>query len=123
MANVLSNLTLEQLQAAVDLKRQIAVLEQELKEVVGAAPSGSLARSVLFKPSVDGRTRRGRRKMSAEGRRRIAAAQRARREREQALIRSGRNPRKKLSRAARANLSAAAKLRWAKAKAAGRTSL
>jgi len=123
MANALSNLTLAQLQAALDLKRQIASLEEELDGIAGAARSEPLAPSVPFEPAADGRTRRGRRKMSAEGRRRIAAAQRARREREQALIRSGRNPRKKLSRASRANLSAAAKLRWAKAKAAGRTTL
>lgn len=123
MANALSNLTLAQLQAALDLKRQITALEAQLDQIVGAAPSKLRGPALAVEAPVDGRTRRGRRKMSAEGRKRIAAAQRARREREQSLIQSGRSPRRKVSRAARAKLSARAKLRWAKAKAAGRTRL
>jgi len=65
------------------------------------------------------------RKMSAAARRRIGAAQNwlAKQKAKTADVKASKPGRKKISKAARARMAAAAKERWAKAKAAGRTTL
>src|SRR5262249_28743507 len=102
------NLTLQQLRRAVAIKENIAALETELGQILGASAS------VRSNPN---RTRR--RKMSAAARAKIAAAQKARwakSNRTSTLSKIKRRPRR-ISAKARAKLSADAKARWAKAKA------
>src|SRR5262245_15063252 len=114
MANLLANLSIQQLRRAVAIKERVATLETEL---------GKLLNTVLSRASLP--ALRGRRRMSAAARGRIAAAQRARWAGGNggAVATRARSGRRKMSARARARLAAVARARWAKAKAAGRTSL
>ena len=100
----ISQLTVTQLQRALDIKKAIAALENELASIIGgsATSAGPGAR----------------RRMSPAGRARIAAAARARWARfhaERGIKPKG--PKKfKMSAAARAKIAAAQRARWAKVK-------
>lgn len=137
------NITPTQLRKAADLQEKIQSLQKELGQILGG--------EIPF-PFIVAKEAPTKRKMSAAGRARIAAAARARWAKIKgtapkrkmsaqglANIRAGvakrmaargKSPaakpakaKKRFSAAARAALSAAAKTRWAKAKAAGKTTL
>lgn len=107
------NLTPSQLRKAAQLKEQIAKLQGELNQLVGAPA----AKTIVSKPVK-------KHKMSAAGKARIVAAQKAR----WAKIKAGqpatkpaalvKKAKRTMSAAAKAKISAAAKARWAKVKAA-----
>jgi hypothetical protein len=124
MPNALSELSIEQLQRAVEIKEQIVSLQAELDQLL----EGAAARPRLgYQASRRGR-RVGRppgRKMSAAARAAIAAAQKARwaRQRREAPAPTGRKGRRKMSPAAKARLAEIARKRWAKVKAAGKSRL
>jgi hypothetical protein len=99
MAHTLSELSLSQLEHAVELRRQMESLEKELGQLLGGG---------------DNQTHTGRRGRSGPHPRAAAVRQSAKR---------GLKRKRRVSAAARAALSAAAKARWAKAKKAGRTKL
>jgi hypothetical protein len=107
MSNILSSLSLAQLQRAVAIKEQVEALEAELQGLNGGGGPGAKA-----KIKTRGYT------ISAAGRARIAAAQRKR----WAKIKVGRKTKgkRKMSAAGRAAISKAAKARWAKFRAQGR---
>jgi hypothetical protein len=118
MSNVLFGMGVAQLQRAIEIKKQIQDLEEELQRLAQDSSGSAAVRGSAVSVSL------GRRKMSAAGRARIAAAQRAR----WAKHRSAAGGKKtgsgrRMSPAARARIAAAAKARWAKAKAAGKNSL
>ncbi len=101
-----ANLSVQQLQQAIEIKQQIEALEQKLAQILGA--EASVPGSALSKRK---------RTMSAAGRARIAAAQKAR----WAKARKSSAPRKpastkkhNLSPEGRARIIAATKARWAK---------
>src|ERR1043166_10612 len=101
MAYDLSNLSLSQLEQAVELRRRIDSLQKQLAEVLG--PAGNLRMgNTRGRPRSGASVRRGRRAVGAK---------------------PARWRKRKFSAAARAALSAAAKARWAKAKKAGKTRL
>jgi hypothetical protein len=108
------NLTLQQLRRAVAIKENIAALETELGQILGASAS---VRSTLNRPR--------RRKMSSAARAKIAAAQKARwaKSNRANTFTAIKRRSRRISAKARAKLSANAKIRWAKAKAAGKKSL
>lgn len=115
-SRTLSDLSVTELRKVLQIKEQIAVLENQLHLVLGASVPVALASAPALKP-VAGR-RGGRRKLSPEARERIAAAQRAR----WALQRGGkaakpavgkRGGRRKLSPEARERIAAAQRARWA----------
>jgi hypothetical protein len=113
MTTLLSDLSIEQLRRAVSLKEQIAGLETQLSQVVGAPAPATLTAK-----------RPGSRKRSAAVRARMAAAQRARwaqqQGKEQAAVKpapASRKPKGKLSPEGRARIVAAQKARWAKIRA------
>jgi len=108
--NLLAGLSIQQLRRAVAIREQIAALETDLSEILGAPSSATSVGN-----------RRGRRKRSAAVRGRMAAAQKVRWAKRDG--KPAKKPRRKMSAKARANLAAAARARWAKAKAAGRKSL
>jgi hypothetical protein len=112
--NLLTNLSVEQLRRAAELKEKIVELQNELASYLGASvKSGAGAPKRKFR-------------MSAAGRARIIAAQKVRWAKFKAT-----NPnekpvkigKRKMNAAARAKIAAAARARWAKAKAAGKKSL
>ena len=123
--NALSNLSLEQLKRAVDVKQRIEALEQELNALLLPSPAAKIARTSTA-PAVRRSDGAGRGKVpwGAAKRAKMAAIKRAwwaRRRRA-----AGNKPIKlnrKLTPAAHANLSRAARERWARAKAAGRNRL
>jgi hypothetical protein len=109
MANTnLSSLSVEQLKKAVQIKEEIARLENQLAALLGGGVSRAGGRGV----------------MSAEARERIAAAQRARWARYNAgktgakttSAATGKRGPRTMSAAARARIAAAQRARWAKAK-------
>jgi hypothetical protein len=111
----ISNLSLEQLKRAVQLKEQIAKLERDLSGLLGSSTSSSKNKSSG---------------MSAATREKLRVAAKARwgkiKRENKAGNASTSQPVKRqfrMSSAARAKLAAAAKARWAKAKAAGKKSL
>ena len=114
MANTnLSDLSVEQLRKAVQIKEQIAALEGQLAGLLGGK-SVSTSTAVAA-PS-------GRRGMSAAARAKIAAAQRARWARVKggngkATPKAAKAGKRTMSPAARAKIAAAARARWAKIKA------
>ena len=115
MSNLLSSLSLAQLQRAVAIKEQMEALESELQGLNGDEGSGARAKT---------KTKTRGYNISAAGRARIAAAQRAR----WAKVKGRKAPaakkaKRKMSAAGRAAISKAAKARWAKARAQGRKTL
>lgn len=111
-----TELSVEQLRRAADLKAQIDMLQQQLTAILGGAAS----------PAATPKVKIAKRRLSPAGRAAIIAATKARWERyrkQQGKPAAAAAPKRKMSAAARARLSALAKARWAKAKAAGRTRL
>jgi hypothetical protein len=104
--NTLGNLTVLQLQRALEIKQRIESLERELAQLGGGAGNRS-------------GSRRPRRQMSAAARGRIAAAQRARwaKHRKAKPAASASAGKRKMSAAARARIAAAQRRRWAAIKA------
>jgi len=107
----ITDLSVETLRKAANLKERIAALEKELNQLLGSSSK------VV---AVKGPKKRG---MSAAGRARIAAAQKVRWAKinaAKAAVKSAPVAKKKftMSAAAKAKISAAAKARWAKVKAA-----
>lgn len=112
MAISYSNLSVQQLKKAVEIREQIERLEAELNRVLTGASTGSSAIGV--RPGG----------MSSAAREKIAAAQRARWARVKGLPGAKAAPQaaakstgRKMSAAARAKIAAAARARWAKVKA------
>jgi hypothetical protein len=132
----ISNLSPEQLRAAADLKERIDVLQNEMNELLGGealAPAQAAINTgeALPAPS-NGRRRKKRKPVSAQGRANIAAAQRARwaaargeAPAEAAPAMEAEEPKKmrNISAAGRRAMSLAGKRRWAKARRAARSSL
>jgi hypothetical protein len=130
----ISNLTPRQLRKAADLKEKIDGLQSELNSILGGEVSAppQAALEAPEKPA-NGRKRKKRKKISAQGRANIAAAQRAR----WAARRLGKmsakvaaeaeqpaeKPKRKRSAAWSKALSEAMKARWAKARRAGKSRL
>ena len=135
--NLITGLTAQQLRQAANIKERIDALQQKLNQILGAEVE-----------SAPGEAPKKKRKMSAAGRRAIAAAAKARWAKIKgaapkrklsaqgiANIRAGvarrmaakgksvQKARRELTAAGRAALSAAAKVRWAKAKKAGKSKL
>ncbi len=90
---ILSQVSVQQLKQVIALREKIEALEAQITEILG------------------GKVRRG------PGRPPAAASSAA------AAAPAGKKPRRKMSAAARKRIAAIAKARWAKAKAAGRTTL
>ena len=138
----ITDLTPKQLRRAANLQEKIQSLQSDLNQILGSEGSASAQ-------STEGPTKR---KFSASAKARMRKAQRARWAKIKgtkpgrkagrkmsakglANIRAGvlkrmknqgkttRKPKRKMSAAGRAALAAAAKARWAKAKAAGKTTL
>jgi len=122
----ITSLSVQQLRQAANLKEQIAGLEKQLSQVLGATTQ-TTAPATAKAPKKGG--------MSAAGKARIVAAQKARWAKIKAakpaapavkpavkavVAKSAPAPKKKftMSAAAKAKISAAAKARWAKVKAA-----
>lgn len=105
--NILTTISIEQLQQAVIIRQQIESLQVKLSDILGNETGNGTHLRFAFK-------RRG---MSAAARARIAAAQRAR----WAKLKG--KGQRKMSAAAKAKISAAARARWKKAKAQGRNRL
>src|ERR1043166_5402158 len=101
MAHPLSELSLSQLEHAVELRRQIESLEKELGQLLGGGRN---------------QTHLGRRGRTSTG-------PGGGRGRKTATLNPARRRKRKFSAAARAALSAAAKARWARAKKAGKSRL
>src|SRR5260221_10457448 len=127
MTNALFDLSVEQLQHALELRQQIDNLKIELDHIQvspAEAPGNGVAPRRGRPPGSGGR--RKRRTMTPAALRALAQAREKRWANVRAQAASGRfsaKPKKKFSAAARAALSAAAKARWRKAKASGRTTL
>jgi hypothetical protein len=126
MPNALTELSVEQLKRAVEIKEQIDALQNELDGLLSGAgrvgrPRGP-GRPKLGRPP-------GRRGMSPAARAAISAAQKARwaAQRGEAAPTTpagdGRRGKRRMTAEWRAKLAAAAKERWAKRKAQGKTSL
>jgi hypothetical protein len=99
----LVNLTVLQLQRALQIKQQIESLERELQQIEGTQRNG---------------LHRGRRTISAAGRQRIADAQRARWAKQKGSNSAPKAKRKSsMSAAGRARIAAAQRRRWARVKA------
>jgi hypothetical protein len=73
----LADYTPDQLQEAIDLKKQIAALEKRLATLSGGASTGK-QRVRPEKPQTQAAAPKRKRQMSAEGRAKIAAAAKAR---------------------------------------------
>ena len=122
--NTITNLSVEQLRQAANLKEQIQALEKQILQVLGSSEN------VAAKPGPKAKTKK-KGGMSAAGRAAVAAAQKAR----WAKIKAAKpvfnatpvtKPTKKkftMSAAAKAKISAAAKARWAKVHASGKKKL
>ncbi len=116
MANALTDLSVEQLKRAVEIKQEIESLQAELAGLTGEGPARRRGRP----PGS------GRRKLSPAAREAIASAQRARWARQKGkagAAATGAPRRRRMSAAGRARIAAAARARWAKAKAAGKNKL
>jgi hypothetical protein len=100
MNTILGNLTVLQLQRALEIKQRIESLERELAQL-----------------GVGGTNRGPRRQMSAAARERIAAAQRARWAKQRKNKPAPSAGKRKMSAAARARIAAAQRRRWAAFKA------
>lgn len=123
-----SNITVQQLKRAVEIKEQIESLQSELNALMGGAPS-TPAPSTASAPSAPRAAGAKKGGMTAAGRARIAAAQKLRWAKAKGLpipaasaapvaaSQPGSAPKRKMSAAGRARISAAAKARWAKYRA------
>ena len=106
----ISNLSVDQLKRAVQLKEQITLLEQQLSSLIGSQPRAAAKMMLRPRPVI-----------SEAGRARIVAAQRRRWARERALKAAPQpttsTPAKRvLSPEARAKMAAASRERWARVK-------
>jgi len=113
------HLSVQQLHQAADLKEEIAALEKELSQLLGATAQTPAAKAPKKKF-----------RMSAAAKAKISAAAKLRwanvkGAKAAAKSKASPAPKKKggMSAAGRARISAAAKARWAKLKAAGKKSL
>jgi len=121
--SLLTNVSVQQLRQAADLKEKIAALENQLSQLLGAtAPTATVKPAAAKAPKKKGG-------MSAAGKARIVAAQKARWAKVKAAkpeaktvvaVKVAQPAKKKftMSAAAEAKISAAAKARWAKVRAA-----
>jgi hypothetical protein len=120
MLNVsISNLSLEQLKQAVQLKEQIAGLEAQLADILSGISTAAPAFTFPTVTTAAPRTSGGRRQMSPEARARIAAAQRARWAKFRGDTGSAAKPAKTrgpggMSAEGRERIAAAQRARWAK---------
>ena len=120
MLNVsISNLSLEQLKQAVQLKEQIAGLEAQLADILGGVSTAAPAFTFPTAATAALRTAGGRRQMSPEARARIAAAQRARWAKFRGDTGTAAKPAKTrgpggMSAEGRERIAAAQRARWAK---------
>jgi len=107
--SAIPNITVLQLERALELKRQIAALEAEVQKLLGTGAD-------LRRGTLSGGPRR---QMSEAGRRRIAAAQRARwaRYKRSTITNSKPKTKRRMSASARAKIAAAQRRRWAALKA------
>src|SRR5262245_14368265 len=97
--NSLADLSVKQLQRAIAIKKRISGLESALSQLLGVASSGRVPARRGRPPGVSATSAVPGRRGKRDGRKRSRSA------------------------AWRAKLAAAARLRWKKAKAAGKTSL
>jgi hypothetical protein len=105
----LATLSVRQLQRAVEIKQRIEALEQELGQILGAAPAAPIAVQAAKK-----------RTMSAAARAKIAAAQKAKwaeRKKAAAPVKPAPKKKRKVSPEGRARIAAASKARWARFRA------
>lgn len=114
--NSITNLSVQQLRQAANLKEKIVALERKLGQLLGSTTKPVAAKAPK---------KRG---MSAAGRAKVAAAQKLRWSKIKAAkpavkAEPVKKARKKMSAAAKAKLSAMAKARWAKVKASGKKKL
>jgi hypothetical protein len=109
--NLVTNLSVQQLRQAADLKEKIAALERELSQLLGSTAQTAIAKAPKKKFT-----------MSAAAKLRWAKVKGVK---PAAAPKASPAPKKQggMSAAGRARISAAAKARWAKAKAAGKKSL
>jgi|ERR1019366_2522698 hypothetical protein len=121
--SLITNISVQQLRQAADLKEKILELENELSQLLG-----STTQTVAVKPAA-AKAPKKKGGMSAAGKARIAAAQKARWAKVRAAkpeakaivgVKAAPPAKKKftMSAAAKAKISAAAKARWAKVRAA-----
>jgi hypothetical protein len=123
-AQLIGNLSSQQLRRALEIKEKIEALEAQLNSMLGtSAPAAA-------KPAPVAKKAGGRRPMSPEARARIVAAQklrwakiRAQAKAKPAAATPAKAPKRKVSAAARARLAELARARWAKVKAAGKSRL
>jgi hypothetical protein len=118
------NQSVEQLEKALNIRKQIAALQDNLSAIFAGRPTSQARKQTVS----SGKTKtKGKRGLSAEGRARIAAAQKARWAKSKGMAdgaTAAKAPaakgRKKggMSAEGRARIAAAQKARWAKAKAA-----
>ncbi len=107
--NLLAKLSVQQLKRALEIKQEIADLEQKLGQLLGDEPTAA-------PPAPRARKR----KMSAAAKARISAAQKASWAERKKTVTPGKAPSKKkgkLSAAGRARIIAATKARWARVNA------
>ena len=123
--SLITNLTVQQLRQAADLKEEIQGLENQLSHLLGSSAAPVTAPQPVAE-SVAAKAPKKKGGMSAAGKARIAAAQKARWAKIKAAkpavkaVPAAKPAKKKftMSAAAKAKISAAAKARWAKIKAA-----
>lgn len=127
----ISNLTVEQLRHAIQIKEQIEALEKQLAIIAGGAGSGMPSPFAKAKPLSEkrGMSAAGRAKISAAAKKRWANIKAAKlvAKPTKAAIKAVAAPKpakkRTMSAAAKARLSALAKARWAKARATGKKTL
>ena len=117
--NLVTNLSVQQLRQAADLKEKIAALESELAQLLGSTVQTAAAKAPQKKFTMSAAAKA---KISAAAKLRWAKVKGAK---PAAKPKASPAIKKKggMSAAGRAKISAAAKARWAKAKAAGKKSL
>jgi len=129
----ITTLSAQQLRQAADLQEKIETLQNELDVILGGeeapTPAATEAPTTpgVFEEPTKGRKRR--KKLSAQGIANIRAGVAKRMAKKGAKANAANveeaveKPKRKISAAGRAAMAAAAKARWAKAKAAGKTTL
>jgi hypothetical protein len=118
--NTIMSLSPSSLRKAADLQEEILELQVELGQLLGDSVPTVIVEASEWAPKPK------RPKLSAAGLAAIRAGVRRRMAQQQGSAGNGsfaRKPRRKMGAAARAAISLAAKVRWKKAKAAGRTYL
>ena len=128
----ITTLSAQQLRKAADVQEKIETLEKELNGILGGeAATPDVAAAPANPGAVEKPTngRKKRKKLSAQGIANIRAgvakrmAKKGAKENVANVEEAVEKPKRKISAAGRAAMAAAAKARWAKAKAAGKTSL